>query len=56
MEHWEPKDIRQYSASIKVAEKQNTEIARRKNEWMDDFLAGKEVPQYDKFVQGGAEK
>jgi len=50
MEKWTPEEIRQYSASIKSAEKQNAEKAFRKNKWMDDFLDGKEVKQYDEFV------
>jgi len=51
MEKWTPAEIKQYSDSIKAARRQRSEQARRKNKWMDDFLAGKEVPQYDKITK-----
>lgn len=42
-EHWMPEDLRRYEAAIAAAQRQDVSEARRKGEWMDDFIGGKDM-------------
>ena len=52
MNEWDNDSIKAYARAIKKAEQQNKEITKRKEQWLNDFIDGKPVKQFDKFIYG----
>lgn len=52
MSEWTPESIRQYKRAIKAAQKQKAQQSKRRDKWLNDFIDGKPVKQFDKYVYG----
>ena len=50
MSEWTPEAIRQYARAIKASRKQKADRAKRRDKWMNDFIDGKPVKQFDEYV------
>ena len=54
MSEWTPESVRQYERAIKASRRHAVAQAKRKEQWLNDFIAGKPVKQFDEFVAGAA--
>ena len=43
MDKWTPEDIGNYEDCIRAAEKHDDNVARRKDQWYEDFINGKDM-------------
>jgi len=50
MSEWMPDGVRQYERAIKASLRQKAAMAKRKEQWLNDFIDGKPVKQFDEFV------
>jgi len=50
MEEWNSESIKTYAKIIKKYNKQVKVIEELKDKWLNDFIDGKSVMQFDKFV------
>lgn len=47
---WTPESIRQYERAIKLSEQQQKRKSDRIEKWLNDFIDGKPVKQFDEFI------
>jgi hypothetical protein len=47
---WTPEDIANYERAIRKAHEQREQQAERKDKWLNDFIDGKPVKQFDNNV------
>jgi hypothetical protein len=50
MSEWTPESIRQYERAIEASRKQKAAQAKRREKWLNDFIDGKPVKQFDEYV------
>ena len=50
MSEWTPEGVRQYKRAIKASRRQEAARAKRREQWLNDFIDGKPVKQFDEFV------
>ena len=55
MSEWTPESVRQYERAIKASRRQRASRVQRKEQWLNDFIDGKPVKQFDEFVAHNAE-
>ncbi len=57
LSHWTPEEISAYEWAIKKAEEQKVKQMRRKEQWLNNFIDGKDMRghQFDQFVYGTGE-
>ena len=54
MSEWTPEGVRQYEQAIKASRRQKVAQDKRKEQWLNDFIDGKPVKQFDEFVAHNA--
>ena len=50
MSEWTPESIRLYERAIRKSRKQEVAQAKRRDKWLNDFIDGKPVKQFDEYV------
>ena len=50
MDEWTPESIRAYELAIKASVQQKKMKAEKKEQWLNDFIDGKPVKQFDEFI------
>ena len=50
MDEWTPEGIRAYERAIRMSEQQKKRKSDRKEQWLNDFIDGRPVEQFDEFI------
>lgn len=56
MSEWTNGDVRRYENAINASHKQKRTMATRTRKWLDHFIDGTPVQQFDKFVRAGTKQ
>jgi len=51
LEYWDSEAIRQYARAIKTSEKIEKERAKRREKWLNNFINGKPVKQFEEYIE-----